>query len=514
SERTSERRECTKGWSSVTGALLLGVDIGTQSAKAALFDSGGTCLAASSAPLTLHRRGPAAVEQEPEDFYRATIKTIAACVAKAGCAPGEVAAIGLSGQMAGILGIGADGRAVTPYDSWLDSRCRPEVDELARLLGDELVELTGCPPMVAHAPKLLWWRRTHPDVYASVAKFLVPSAFVAGLLCGLAAEEAYVDWTHLHFSGLADAANATWSPELTAEAGIDAGKLPRIVAPTERVGELTAEAAEACGLRAGTPVAAGLGDTAAGMLGAGIVRAGQVLDTAGTASVLGISTTAFRPDVTTRTLVQMRGALPGQWISLAYLAGGDVVRWLPSALGAGSLEELLGEAHAAAPARLLFVPYLGGRILPAAPSARGGWVGLDFSHTRGDLARAALESVAFEFAGFLERALELHPDLAPEDVRVIGGGSGDARWSLIKASALGLPYLRLRRESFACWGAALVAGAAAGLIDDVSAAAQAGEAEAERTVPDPSLQPVYRERLTDYRAVVDLLVPQHEEVVV
>jgi xylulokinase len=497
----------------VSGQLLIGADVGTQSAKAALFDVRGACLSEASAPLPLRRRGPDEVDQEPEDFYSAVTATIASCLERAGRAPEEVAAIGVSGQMAGVLGVGRDGRAVTPYDSWLDSRCRPEVEEIAQRLGDELVELCGCPPMVAHAPKILWWRRTHPDVYASVAKWVMPSAFVAGRLCGLTAAEAFVDWTHLHFSGLADAAGGCWSDELTNELGVEVEVLPRIAAPTEAVGGLTREAAADCGLCPGTPVAAGLGDTAAGALGAGLVRPGQVLDTAGTASVLGVSVPDFRPDVAARTLVSMRGAIPGQWISLAYLAGGDLLRWLPSVLGGESLEELVGEAERGDGAvRLLFVPHLGGRILPAAPEARGAWVGLDLSHARGDLVRAVLESVAFEYAGFLERAAELFPDVTPSEVRVIGGGSGDRVWNRIKASVLGLPYVRLDRESFAPWGAALVAGVASGCIDDLAAAALATTAELERVEADPSLRAVYAERLRDYRAAVDLLVPQPEEV--
>ena len=491
--------------------LLIGVDVGTQSAKAALFDADGTCLAEAWETLPLHRRGPDEVDQDPDDFVRAAIRTIAACVEEAGCAPERVAAIGVSGQMAGVLGLGTDGAAVTPYDSWLDSRCRPELDVLAERLGDEMVELTGCPPMVAHAPKILWWRREHPDVHGAVSKWVVPSAFVAGRLCGLDAERAYVDWTHLHFSGLADAANLRWSDELTTETGIEALTLPRIVAPTERVGGLTAAAAEACGLLAGTPVAAGLGDTAAGTLGAGVVQVGQAIDTAGTASVLGLSTATFRPD-RTRTLVLMRGALPGQWISLAYLAGGDLLRWLPSVLGALSLEELVAEAEVSSPGRLLFVPHLGGRILPAHPTARGAWIGLDLAQTRGDLVRAALESVAFEYAGFLERALELYPQVTPTEVRVIGGGSGDRFWNGIKASVLGLRYVRLARESFACWGAALVAGAAAGVIDDLAAAALAAAAEREHVAPDPALHSLYARRLPDYRAAVELLAPRPLEV--
>ena len=165
--------------------LVVGVDVGTQSAKAGLFALDGTCLAEASAPLPLHRLGPEHVEQDPEDFIRAATRTIAGCVARSGCDPGEVAAVGIAGQMAGLLGVGVDGLAVTPYDSWLDSRCRLEVEEIGSRLGDEVVERTGCPPMVAHAPKILWWRRHRPGDYARVARFVVPSAYVGARLAGL-----------------------------------------------------------------------------------------------------------------------------------------------------------------------------------------------------------------------------------------------------------------------------------------------------------------------------------------
>jgi xylulokinase len=475
--------------------LLIGVDVGTQSVKTGLFAGDGTCLAQVSHPLDLRRQSAEAVDQDPDALYAVVTETIAHCAADSA---GNVAALAISGQMAGVLGVGADGRAVIPYDSWLDTRCRGEVQEISDRLGDELTERTGCPPMVAHAPKLLWWKRNRPAEYARVTKFLVPSAYVAGRLCGLDAASAFVDWTHLHFTGLADAARGIWSSELADELGLDLARLPRIVAPTELVGVLTADAGRACALPAGTPVAAGLGDTAAGVLGAGVVHPGQLLDTSGTAAVLGISTGAFRPDHT-RTLLAMRGAVPGQWISLAYLAGGDLLRWLPGALGA-PLPQLVSEAAGARPASLLFVPYLGGRILPADPHARGAWVGLDFDHVRADLARAVLESVAYEYAGFLERALELFPEPVPAEVRVIGGGKDDATWNRIKAAVLALPYVRLAGNGFACRGAALVAGAACGLVGDLATAAQAGTVEAERFEPDPALHGVYRQRLADYRA--------------
>ncbi|HJX46395.1 MAG TPA: FGGY-family carbohydrate kinase, partial [Gaiellaceae bacterium] len=144
--------------------------------------------------------------------------------------------------------------------------------------------------------------------------------------------------------------------------------------------------------------------------------------------------------------------------------------------------------------------------------ARGSWIGLDFSHTRGDLVRAALESVAFEYAGFLQRALQLYPETVPLDVRVIGGGSDDRLWNGIKAAALDLSYVRLQRESFSCWGSALVAAAAVGAVDDLGAAALTATAERERVDPDPTLRSLYAGRLRDYRNAVDLLAPSPQEV--
>jgi len=491
----------------VTEPLFVGVDVGTQSVRACVFDLSGACLGEAATPLTLQRRGPDEVEQRPEDFYQAATRSIAACLGKSGRAK-EVAGLAAAGQMAGVLGVDQDGQAITPYDSWLDSRCRSQVEEIAARMGHRVAELTGCPPMVDHAPKVAWWCKERPAVYRSVAKFVVPSAFVAGRLCELGGGDAFIDTTHLHFSGLADAAKMTWSSELADGAGVGLDKMPRIVRPTEVVGQLGRAEAQDCGLPPGIPVAAGLGDTAAGVLGAGVVGEGQLLDTAGTASVLALSTTVFVPDLS-GTLVQMQGAIPGQWISLAYLAGGDLLGWLPQVLGA-PLDVLLEEAATCPGGRLLFVPHLGGRILPAAPAARGAWVGLDLSQQRGDLVRAVLESVAYEFAGFLSRARATHPYVVAQDVRVIGGGGDNSLWNLIKASVLGLPYVRLGRENFTCWGAALVAAAAVGAVDDLAPVALRAAAEVGRTWPDEDLQSLYAEREQAYRGLVGMLVPGPE----
>jgi xylulokinase len=493
------------------GELLIGVDLGTTGTKTALYEPGGEILATAVARTPLRWYGPGEVEQDPEDFVATATETIAACVAEAGADPGAVAAIGITGQMAGTMGIDAGWKPSTPYDSWLDLRCADEVEALDREVGDELVRLAGCPPMVNHAPKIRWRRRHRPEEFAATAAFMPPSSFVAGRLAGLDAADAFVDRSYLHFTGLAEGRSGRWSELLADAVGVPLEKLPAIVEPTTVIGELSSAAATACGLRSGVPVAAGLGDTAAGVLGAGVVRPGQLLDTAGTAAVFAISTAEHRPDVGDRTLIVMRGALPDQWIALSYLSGGGLLDWMAALFDdehpddATTDYEGLGAAADRAPAgaaELVFVPHLDGRLLPSQPTMRGAWVGLNRHHRREHLTRSVLESVAYEYALYLRVMRSLHPELAAGDVRVIGGGARSDTWCAIKSSILGLPYVRLQRDEFSCWGAALVAGAAVGVFADLGAAAEEGTTVRDSFTPDPESGEVYERMLSIYEGVV------------
>ena len=143
----------------------------------------------------------------------------------------QVVALGITGQMAGVLGLGADWNPSTPYDSWLDLRCSEDVDWLERELGDDFVEKTGCPPMIDHAPKMRWWRREHPEVFAATEKWVMPSGYVAGKIAGLQPGDAFIDSTYLHFTGLAEARGGAWSGELAEAIGIPTDKLPKIFEP-------------------------------------------------------------------------------------------------------------------------------------------------------------------------------------------------------------------------------------------------------------------------------------------
>jgi len=497
----------------MSAAMMIGVDVGTSGTKAALVTPAGDVVHEAARETRLHRGADGSVEQDPAELLGSAQAVIGECGARADGA--AVVAIGVSGQMAGILGVDAGGHPVTPYDSWLDHRCTPQLEAIEAACGETVFELTGAPPMIAHAPKMAWWRDEHPRLYASVARWLTPSAWVGLSLIGAPAARAWVDHTHLHFSGLADTRAAVWSDRLWRALRLDPGQLPGIVAPWAVMGGLSAAMADATGLPAGVSVVAGAGDTAAGALGAGIVAPGQLLDSAGSASVLLAAVDESRPDVDGGTLITMRGALPGQWLCLSYVAGGGLCLGHLAELcrqpGAGgpdfaSVTTVLDGVDALDPGAsgLLFVPHLDGRVLPPSPDLKGGWVGLGFEHRRPHLARAVLESIAFEYAGFLAAMTRLHPDTVWQTVRAVGGGARSPLWNGIKADVLGLPVERVGHDEVAALGAALLAGHGAGAIADLAAAASKVPA-GEPHLPADERHALYERCRARYETAVDAL---------
>jgi xylulokinase len=486
-------------------SYLIGVDLGTSATKAALYRPDGTLVAEASAEVPLTYPSPGVVEQDQQDFYTTAGETVRRIVQSSGIAADEVAAIAFDSQMAGIGAVDEDFRPAMRFDSWLDMRCQPYIDALVKDHADEVTALTGCPPTCAHAAKMLWWQHERPEDYRRIAKFVVPAGYVAGRLAGLKAQEAFMDHTFLHFTGVADAREGRWSETLAGRLGIDLERMPKVVAPWQIVGEATTEAARDFGLSPGVPVVAGAGDTAASALGAGIVRPGMLLDVAGTASVLAGCTDRFVADTKNRTLLVMRSVVPGLWNPLAYIGGGGLaLRWFRDQFGGPessasdpgdiAYDALVEEALKIAPGAdgLFFSPHLGGRICPADPARRGAWSGFSWGHTRAHFFRSILESVAFEYSAYLTILENLSPGLERVEARVVGGGAKSAGWNQIKADVLGVPYRRLARADIATWGAAIVAGHAVGLIPDMAeTAARASVSSEPPIMPMPSARMTY-----------------------
>jgi xylulokinase len=341
----------------------------------------------------------------------------------------------------------------------------------------------------------------------------MPSAYVAGKMAGLKADQAFIDYTFLHFSGLSDAQKGQWSDELCGWLGVDQAKLPQIVEPWRVIGEVSQAAATEFGLAPGTAIAAGCGDTAANALGAGIVRPGMLYDTAGTASVLAGCTDSYVADETNRALLVMRSIIPGLWHPLAYIAGGgQALRWFRDQFynncgdrvqeTTTDLYDAMTEMAAAVPPGaegLFFSPHLGGRICPATPEMRGAWLGFSWGHTQAHFFRAVLESVAFEYAFYLGILRELIPNLSPLEARVVGGGARSAVWNQIKADVLNVPYQRLKRSEFGAWGSAMIAGKAVGLFDDLAkVAAHHAQPDGDPARPQPENHALYKPLIEKY----------------
>ncbi|HEY5467031.1 MAG TPA: FGGY family carbohydrate kinase, partial [Clostridia bacterium] len=290
---------------------VIGVDVGTQGTKAALVREDGSVVAEAFVPSRLIRPTPDRIEQDPEEMVGDCVTTIRAVMDQSGIDAGRIACLALAGQMAGILGVDSQGMAVIPYDSWLDQRCGSYWDRLRELGEDRIIELTGCPITYAHGPKILWWKYREPEIYKQISAFVQPAVYAAMRLCGLKADQAFIDYTYLHFSGFADTRNKRWSEELLASAEVDPDKMPRIVRPYDIVGTITEKMARAARLRAGTPVAAGCGDTAASIFGAGVVRPGMAIDVSGSASVFACAVDHFAPDITHRTILFAPSVIDG-----------------------------------------------------------------------------------------------------------------------------------------------------------------------------------------------------------
>jgi xylulokinase len=501
----------------MTKKYLFGVDLGTSGTKAALFDVDGTLIAEASQEVPVYYPRPGVVEQENNDFYRTAALTVRRCIETSGVNPRDIAAIAFDSQMAGVGSVDEDYRPATRFDSWLDMRCQPYIEWMEHRAGQRVAELTGCPPTCDHGPKMLWWKNERPKEYARVSKFLMPAAFVAGTMAGLKGEQAFIDYTFIHFSGFSDARRTAWSEELCETFQLDIAKLPRIVAPWDVIGEVTEAAAADFGLAPGTIIAAGAGDTAANALGAGIVHPGMLFDVAGTAAVLAGCTDTFVADVSHRALLTMRSVIPGLWSPLAYIAGGGLaLRWFHdqfynTAHGAAlpAEDEFYDEMTAwafKAPAGadgLLFSPHLGGRICPSSPAMRGAWIGFSWGHTQAHFFRAILESVAYEYAYYLGILKDLLPGkLAFSQARVIGGGARSEAWNQIKADVLSVPYQRISGSEFGAWGSALIAGKAAGLFNDLAQKAdECARPVGLPTQPDPQLRSVYDSQITKYIAM-------------
>jgi xylulokinase len=494
--------------------LLLGIDVSTTGAKALLIDEKGGAVASATTPLRLLTPKPLWSEQEPQEWWEGAAASIRKALASAKAKGADVLAVGLTGQMHGLVLLDEQRRVLRPAILWNDQRTAAECDLIRSLLGgrEALVKATGNDALTGFtAPKVLWVRRHEPDVYAKARLILLPKDFVRLKLTGVAA----MDKADGSGTLLFDLRARTWSKLVLERLEIPASWLPPTYEGPERTGAVSADAAEATGLQAGTPVMAGGGDQAAGAVGAGAVEPGIVSLTLGTSGVVFAATR--------EPLVEPQGrlhafchALPGTWHFMGVtLSAAGSLQWYRDTLApAESFDSLTGEAEKAPAGAdgLLFLPYLSGERTPYPdPGARAAFAGLTLRHGRTHLTRSVLEGVAYS----LRDCFSLLRDAglpSVDQVRIAGGGARSALWRRICASVLGVEVLTVNSTEGAAFGAALLAGVGAGVFSDVPKACAATITVTGRTAPEPSWQAIYERQYPEYRALYPALKPSFERL--
>ncbi|HXG92030.1 MAG TPA: xylulokinase [Blastocatellia bacterium] len=488
--------------------LFLGIDVSTTGAKALLINNRGEVVSSATTPLTLSTPRPLWSEQDPKDWWEGITRSIRAALAQADATGADVRAIGLTGQMHGLVLLDERGEILRPAILWNDQRCGEECDEIRARLGKQrLVRITGNDALTGFtAPKILWVQKREPEVFARARHILLPKDFIRYKLTGqMAMDKADGSGTMLF-----DLKSRDWSTEVLEVLNIPRGWLPQTFEGHEVTGRISAEAASATGLVAGTPVVAGGGDQAAGAVGVGAVEPGIVSLVMGTSGVVFATTDA--------PLIEPEGRLhafchaaPSRWHLMGVmLSAAGSLQWHRDALAPQtSFDELVEEASQvpAGSEGLIFLPYLSGERTPYPdPLARGAWVGLTLRHKRGHLTRAVLEGVAFGLKDSF--ALIKNAGLTSiEQVRVSGGGAKSQLWRQILADVLGVELVTVNTTEGAAYGAALLAGVGEGTWPGVEAACAASIRVTGRVGPNEKQSRIYEMFYERYRALYTALRP-------
>jgi xylulokinase len=485
---------------------LLGIDVGTGGTRAVLLDEAGRVLGAATAEhaeMASPELGWA--EQDPRDWWRAACVAVAQCLTDAGATGVEVSAVGLSGQMHGLVLLDVAGEVLRPALIWCDQRTEEECRAITERVGAKrLIELTANPALTGFTLPKIWWVRAHePEIWSRVRSIMLPKDYVRFKLTRARA----TDVADASGTLLFDVVNRRWSTEMLQASDLQSEILPEVFESPEISGRISNEGAAASGLREGTPVVAGGGDQAAGAVGMGIVDPGNVSATIGTSGVVFAATSSpvVEPKGRIHTFCH---AIPGRWHVMGVTQGAGLsLRWFRDQFaGAASYDALMKEAAEAPPGSdgLLWAPYLMGERTPYLdPNARAALVGLTAQHTRAHVVRAILEGVAFSLRDTFTIFREL--SVPVKSIRLGGGGARSFFWQQIQADTYGMPVDLVVAEEGAAYGAALLAGVGAGVWRSVEAACAKAVHVAKRVEPIARNVALLNRRYEEYRKLYPAL---------
>jgi len=483
---------------------ILAIDVGTQSCRASVVTAGGEIVGIAQIAHEVDSPQPGWAQQRPDQWWDETTRAIRQVLDETDTAPESIAAVCTCGQMHGPVGIDPEGNVTTEWvQLWCCNRSAPQCEAL-RARGDEeaLAQRTGSTINTAWVGiKVRWYRDNTPEAYDRARWFLVPKDFINYRLTDVAA----ADPSEASGTFLWDCRTDAYCGELADAVGVDLERFAPVSASHEVIGQVTARAAEATGLKAGTPVVAGGGDFPVSMLGFGIVGEGVMADVTGTSTLVAShsATPLIHPGVQ-----NLRHVVDG-WIPFTILlCGGLSMKWCKDTVSAlagreVSYDELIAMALEAPAGSegLLFYPYMLGERRRENTTSRGGYVGLTLNHSGPHMVRAVMEGVALSMGRDMRLFRSLGLDVSK--LMCVGGGSRNDLWNQIKADVVQMPLELSDQPEAGLKGAALLGAAGAGLIDDVAVAAQERRAASRTVQPQAEHLERYAEALDEFTRVYD-----------
>jgi xylulokinase len=507
-------------------SIFLGIDIGTSGTKTLAIDEKGQILAAAMETYPCYAPKPLWSEQDPEDWWRATVGSVRKVMSKAKLKAADVKSIGLSGQMHGSVFLDKSDKVIRRAILWNDQRTAAECGEIERRVGGraELIRMVANPALTGFtAPKILWLRNHEPKNFDKTRKVLLPKDDIRRRLTGEYATEVSDASGML----LLDVARRNWSAELLSALELDIDLLAKCHESEEVTGRLTTAAAKLLGLTTDCVVVGGAGDCAAGAVGNGIVSRGVLSTSIGTSGVMFVHSDEVKIDPQGRVHTFCH-AVRGKWhIMGVNLSAGGSLQWFRNELCKTEYaiakkmkreiyDLLTDEAQAVKSGSegLFFLPYLSGERTPHAdPDARGCFVGLTLAHTRGHLVRSIMEGVTYSMRDSL--AIIEGLGVPVKQIRASGGGSRSPLWRQIQADVFGRKVVTLGSEEGAAFGVALLAAVGAGAFKDIREACAATIRVVSETATDrkaakhhdrafPIYQQLYRSLRNDFKSIAAL----------
>lgn len=485
----------------MSGRFYLGFDAGTQSVKVTVYDESFECVAQSSNPTTIRYPRPRWVEMDPDEYLALTVKGMRECsdiMESKGLDPHDIRAIMGDGIICGITGVDSDGDALTPFVNYLDSRTQEDADSINAMGLDIWGEETGNADASCMFPAMMarWFLSNSEEFAEHGAKFVHNAPYILMHLAGLKADDAFVDQGAMSGWGLGyDVVRKQWSEEQLSILGIDRSYMPRVVKPWDIVGYLTSEMAERTGLRAGTPVCGGAGDTMQSMLGCGVFRPGMAVDVAGTCAMFCVSTDGINERLSSHGtgLIFNSGSLDDSYFYWGFIrTGGLSLRWFKDNVSGGTSYDDLTAAASVKPAGcggVTFLPYLTGGYGDMT-DASGAFLNLTMDTDRATMWRAVLEAIGYDYIGVTDQYREAGVDLT--HITITEGGSTNHLWDQIKADMIGSEASVMRTRGGAVMTDCVTAAYAVGDVPDLlSRLSEEVEVDV-RFTPDPENTALYR----------------------